>query len=74
MGDISLAVSFSIFAGISSGPGTLLGFSASSCFMMLFSLISRVSIEGNSDGPFVGIESCSFVKADLKWSLRTSAL
>ena len=42
MGDISLAVSFSIFAGISSRPGALLGFRASSCFMMPFSKISRV--------------------------------
>ena len=32
MGDISLAVYFSIFAGISFGPGALLGFRASSCF------------------------------------------
>ena len=38
--------------------------------MMPFSLICRVLIEGNGDGPFVGIGSCSFVKTDLKWSLR----
>ena len=42
VGYISLAVSFSIFAGISSGPGALLEFTASSCFMMPFSSISRV--------------------------------
>ena len=36
MGDISLAVSFSILAG------ALLEFKASSCFMMPFSPISRV--------------------------------
>ena len=61
MGDISLAVYFSIFAGISSGPGALLEFRASSCFIP-FSRICRVLIEGNGDGPFVGIGSCSFVK------------
>ena len=42
MEDISLAVSFSSFAGISSGPFAYLGFRASSCFMMPFSPISRV--------------------------------
>ena len=40
--NIFLAVSFSIFAGIPSGPDALLGFRASSCFMMPFSMISRV--------------------------------
>ena len=35
MGDISLAVFFSIFAGMSDGPGALLEFRATSCFMML---------------------------------------
>ena len=39
---ISLAVSFSIFVGILSGPGTLLEFRASSCFIMPFSPIARV--------------------------------
>ena len=42
MGDITLAVSFSIFAGVSSVPGALLEFRASSCFMMLLSPMSRV--------------------------------
>ena len=68
MGDISLAVSFSIFAGMSYGPGALLEFRATNCFMMLLSPISRVLIEGDGDGPFVGIGR------DLKWSLRAFAL
>ena len=34
MGDISLAVFFSIVAGMSDGPGALLEFRATSCFMM----------------------------------------
>ena len=34
LGDISLAVSFSIFAGISSGPFAYLGFRTSSGFMI----------------------------------------
>ena len=34
MGDISLAVFFSIFAVMSDGPGALLEFRATSCFMM----------------------------------------
>ena len=42
MGDISLAVFFSIYAGISSGPFAYLGFRASSCVMMPFTPISRV--------------------------------
>ena len=42
MGDISLAVSFSIFAEMSDGPGALLEFRATSCFMMPLSPISRV--------------------------------
>ena len=42
MGEISLSVSFSIFAGISSDNGALLDFRASSCLMMPFSPISRV--------------------------------
>ena len=33
MGEISFAVSFSTFAGISSGPEALLGFRAFSCFV-----------------------------------------
>ena len=41
-GDISLAVSFSIFTRLLSGPGALLEFRASRCFIMPFSPISRV--------------------------------
>ena len=41
MGAISFAVSFSTFAGISSGPEALLGFRAFSCFVTPFSPISR---------------------------------
>ena len=42
MGDISLAVSFSIFAEMSDGPGALLEFTSTNCFMMPLSPISRV--------------------------------
>ena len=66
MGDISFAVSFSTFAGISSGPEALLGFRACSCFVTPFSPISRDWIDGNGDGPLVGIGSCSLVKTALK--------
>ena len=55
MGDISFAVSFSTFAGISSGPEALLGFRACSCFVTPFSPISRDWIDGKGDGPLVGI-------------------
>ena len=41
MGEISFAVSFSTFAGISSGPEALLGFRCVSCFVTPFSPISR---------------------------------
>ena len=41
MGAISFSVSFSTFAGISSGPESLLGFRAFSCFVTPFSPISR---------------------------------
>ena len=54
MGDISLAVSFSIFVGILSGPGILLEFRASSCFMTPFSPIARVLIEGMMMGLLLG--------------------
>ena len=72
--DISLAVSFNTFAGISSGPDALFGVRASSCFMMPFIPILSVSIEGNGDWPLVGIGSCSLVKTDLKWSFSVFAL
>ena len=42
MGDVSLAVFFSIFAGMSDGPGALLEFRTTSCFTMPLSPISRV--------------------------------
>ena len=42
MGDVSLAVSFSIFSGMSDGPGVFLEFRATSCFTMPLSPISRV--------------------------------
>ena len=61
-------VSFSTFAGISSGPNAFLGYRAFSCFVTPFSPISRDWIEGNGDGPFVGVGSCSSVKTDLKWA------
>ena len=41
---------------------------------MPFSPISWILIEGNGDGPFVGIGSCSFVKTYIKLSLRAFAL
>ena len=44
MGDVSLAVSFSIFAVISSGPGAFLGFRASSCFF-LYRLVQFLGFE-----------------------------
>lgn len=46
---ISLAVFFGIFAVISSGPDTLLGFMASNCFGVPFSPISRALIRRNGD-------------------------
>ena len=49
-------------------------FRASNCFMMPFIPILRVWIEGNGDGPLVGIGSCFLVKADLKMSFRVFAL
>ena len=55
--DISLAVSFSTLAGISSGPAALCGFRASNLFRTPFTPMSSVSIEGNCDGPLDGMGS-----------------
>ena len=73
--DISLAVSFNTLAGISSGPVALCGFKASNCFLTTpFTPMSNVCIEGNCDGPLVGMGSCSLVKTDLKWLFSVLAL
>ena len=53
--DISLAVSFNTLAGISSGPVALCGFRAPNCFLMPFTPMSSVYIEGNCDGPLDGM-------------------
>ena len=44
MGDISFAVSFTTFAGISSGPEALLGFRACSCFVTPFQGIGSMEM------------------------------
>ena len=72
--DISLAVSFNTLAGISSGPVALCGFRASNCFLMPFTPMSSVCIEGNYDGPLDGMGSCSLVKTDLKLLFSVLAL
>ena len=51
---------------MSSCPEVLLEFRACSCFITSFSPISRDWIDGNGDGPLVGIGSCALVKIDLK--------
>jgi len=71
---ISLAVSFNTLAGISSWPDDLCGFRASNCFLTPFTPMSSVCIEGNCDGPFDGMGSCSLVKTDLKWLFSVLAL
>ena len=57
MGDIYLAVSFSICAGISWAQELCWGFELQAVLCRLVDF---------HDGPFVGIGSCLFVKPDLK--------
>ena len=73
-GTNSLAASCNILAGTSSGPVDLFVFNSFSNLATPFAVMVMSGIAGTFEYGSLGMLVFSFVKTDLNWSLRISAL